>query len=113
MANNISKALVDKDLRNRIFAMILNGETDNFERINDRQYGILVIDLNGEQRYVRVGAIVAEIRDDMTAQELMESEISAYQAKQDEKEIKRLKREKKAAADKAKREKAKEDAEQE
>jgi len=100
----ISKALVDKDIRNRIFTMILNGETEDFERINDRQYGMIVTDLNGEQRYVRIGAIVAEIREDMTAQELMQSEIDAYQAKQDEKEIKRLKKEQKIAADKARRE---------
>jgi DNA-directed RNA polymerase delta subunit len=78
-------------------------------KINDRQYGILLTDSNGEQRYVRIGAIVAELREDMTAEELMQSEINKYQAKQDEKAVKAQQKAEKIAADKAKREaKAKE-----
>jgi len=100
----ISKASVDKDLRERIFTMIKDGQVDELEKINDRQYGMIMTDLNGDKRYVRVGAIVAEMREDMTAEELMQSEITAYNAKQDEKEVKRLKKIQKIASDKAKRE---------
>ena len=110
----VSKTIVDKDLRDRIFDEIMPkfpAGGREYVRINDRQYGILLTDLNGEQRYVRIGAIVAELREDMTAEELMRSEIDAYQTKQDEKAIKQLKKEQKAAADKAKREKAKEETE--
>ena len=77
-------------------------------RINDRQYGVLMIDLNGHQRYVRIGAIVAEEREDMTAEELMQSEIDAYNQKQADKAEKAKAKEKKIAKDKARREAEKE-----
>ncbi len=103
----VSKAVVDKDLRDKVFGGLLEPKPemlDSIVKINDRQYGILLTDLNGEQRYVRIGAIVAELRDDMTAEELMQSEIDAYTAKQDAKAEKAKKKEEKIAQDKAKRE---------
>ena len=104
----VSKAIVDKDLRDRVFNDIFDTTTLDYAKINDRQYGILITDLNGEQRYVRIGAIVAEEREDMTAEELMQSEIAAYQAKVAEKAEKEKKKADKIAADKAKREAKKE-----
>lgn len=109
----ISKTQVDKDLRDRVFDMLINVSIDEamertddnpFVKINDRQYGILLTDLNGEQRYVRIGAIVAELREDMTAEELMQSEIEAYNQKQADKAEKAKTKEKKIAKDKARRE---------
>ena len=110
MMAKVSKQIVDKHLRDMVFADIFNtNETAyDFKKINDRQYGVLLTDDNGEQRYVRIGAIVAELREDMTAEELMRSEIDAYQTKQDEKAIKALKKQQKIASDKAKREAEKE-----
>lgn len=108
----VSKAVVDKNLRDRVFGGLLEPKPemlDSIVKINDRQYGILLTDLNGEQRYVRIGAIVAELRDDMTAEELMQSEIDAYTAKQDAKAEKAKKKEEKIAQDKAKREAEKEE----
>lgn len=83
----VTKTIVDKDLRDKVFNDLFTEGLieDGYTKINDRQYGILLTDLNGVQRYVRIGAIVAEERDDMTAEELMQSEINAYQAKQDKK----------------------------
>jgi DNA-directed RNA polymerase delta subunit len=109
----VSKAEVDKNLREFVFNTLFNdtvvAETGvEFTKINDRQYGILLTDLNGEQRYIRIGAIVAELRDDMTAEELMQSEIDAYTAKQDAKAEKEKKKAEKIAKDKAKREAEKE-----
>lgn len=106
----ISKTIVDKDLRDRIFKDAVYADNDEVEwvKINDRQYGCLLTDLNGETRYIRLGAIVAELREDMTAEELMRSEIDKYQTKQDEKAIKAQKKAEKIAADKAKREAEKE-----
>lgn len=117
----ISKTVVDKALRDSIFTLLF-GDKDVLEmtdeatgiqikKINDRQYGVLLTDLNGVERYVRIGAIVAEEREDMTAEELMQSEINAYQAKQDAKAEKAKKKEEKIAKDKARRAKAKEEAE--
>lgn len=102
----MTKTMVDKALREGIFYDIFNNDCGMFDyvKINDRQYGVLVTDLNGEQRYVRIGAIVAELRDDMTAEELMQSEIDAYNQKQADKVEKAKAKEKKIAKDKAKRE---------
>lgn len=108
----VTKTIVDKQLRDEVFGLLFstgNAEQDaqlayRFHKINDRQYGILLTDLNGEERYIRLGAIVAEQREDMTAQELMQSEIDAYNAKQDAKAEKAQKKADKIAKDKAKRE---------
>ena len=110
----ISKPVVDADLRARVFDSI--GFTDNnppieFEfpltKINDTKYGVLLTDLNGTERYVRIGAIVAEEREDMTARELMQSEINAYNEAQADKAEKKRRNAEKAKRDKAKREKEK------
>ncbi len=103
----VTKAIVDKDLRDAVFTGILEGDEifiSKMTKINDRQMGVLLTDLNGETRYVRIGAIVAELREDMTAEQLMQSEIDAYTAKQDAKAEKTKKKEEKIAKDKAKRE---------
>ena len=100
----VTKNIVDKDLRERVFDDIFDTTNLDYAKINDRQYGCIMTDLNGVKRYVRIGAIVAEERDDMTAEELMQSEIDAYQAKQDAKAEKAKAKAEKIAADKAKRE---------
>lgn len=114
----ISKTVVDKALRDAVFTLLW-GDKDvsemideatgiQIKKINDRQYGVILTDLNGVQRYVRIGAIVAEEREDMTAQELMKSEIAAYEAKQADKEAKAQARAEKAKKDKERRAKEKE-----
>ena len=107
MMAKVTKAIVDKDLRDAVFTGILEGDEifiSKMTKINDRQMGVLLTDLNGETRYVRIGAIVAELREDMTAEELTQSEIDAYTAKQDAKAEKAKKKEEKIAKDKAMRE---------
>ena len=113
----ISKTVVDKDLRDRIFDEIFELQTDAgridaftleddsvYRKINDRQWGVILTDKNGVERYCRIGVIVAEEREDMTAQELMQKEIDEYNAKQAEKVEKAKKKAEKIAKDKAKRE---------
>lgn len=107
----VTKNIVDKALRDEIFRSIMNGECDDFVKVNDRQYGVLLYDLNGVQRYVRIGAIVAEERDDMTAEELMQSEIDAYNVKQEAKAEKAKAKAEKIAKDKERRAKEKEEKE--
>lgn len=104
----ISKTVVDKELRDRVFGWLCQDQ-DTFTKINDRQYGVILTDLNGEQRYVRIGAIVAELREDLTAEELMASEIQEFQMKQEAKAEKAKAKEAKIAKDKARREKEKEE----
>lgn len=116
----ISKNVVDKALRDKAFGFLFstgNAEQDAqlhyyFHKINDRQYGVILTDLNGVQRYVRIGAIVAEEREDMTAEELMQSEIAAYETKQADKEAKAQARAEKAKKDKERRAKEKEEKEE-
>lgn len=105
----VTKNVVDKDLRDKVFDDLMDftsgGSDYNYHKINDRQYGVLLTDLNGVQRYVRIGAIVAEEREDMTAEQLMQSEIDAYKTKQEAKAEKEKAKAEKIAKDKEKREK--------
>ena len=102
----ISKNVVDADLRNRVFADAIFDENDEIQwvKLNDRQYGCILTDKNGEERLVRLGAIVAEEREDMTARELMQAEIDAYNEKQASKAEKAKAKEAKIARDKKARE---------
>ena len=54
-----TRNVVDTDLRERVFDALICEDDTNFVKINDRQYGIILTDLNGVERYVRIGAIVA------------------------------------------------------
>lgn len=102
----ISKALVDANLRTVVFNAIGIANIEGFHKINDRQFGCIVEDMNGDRRYIRVGCIVAEQREDVTADELMASEIADYEDKQAKKAERAAARAEKAAKDKAKREAA-------
>lgn len=107
----ISKAIVDSNIRTAIFKALNVANIEGFHKINDRQYGCIVEDVNGERRYARVGVIVAEQREDVTADELMASEIANYEGKQAKKAERAAARAEKAAKDKAKREAAKKEKE--
>lgn len=103
----ISKAVVDSNIRAAIFNALNITNIEGFQKINDRQYGCIVEDVNGTRRYARVGVIVAEEREDCTADELMATEIADYEEKQAKKAERAAARAEKAAKDKAKREAAK------
>lgn len=102
----MTKTMVDKALREGIFFDIFQNDCGMYDytKINDRQYGCILTDANGEERYIRIGAIVAELRDDMTARELMDAEIEEYKMKQEAKAEKVKAKEAKIAKDKARRE---------
>lgn len=108
----MTKPMVDKALRDAIFEDLLREDGHIFEytKINDRQYGIVMVaPPDGTRRYCRIGVIIAEEREDMTADELMASEIEEYKMKQEAKAEKAQKRAAKAEKDKTRREKAKEE----
>ena len=107
----ISKAVVDSNLRKVVFDALNIANIEGFHKVNDRQFGCIIEDVNGERRYVRIGAIVAEQREDVTADELMASEIADYEDKQAKKAAKAAERQAKAERDKAKREAAKKEKE--
>ena len=103
----VSKAIVDSNIRTVIFKALNVANIEGFHKINDRQYGCIVEDVNGERRYARVGVIVAEQREDVTADELMASEIADYEDKQAKKAERAAARAEKAKKDAERREKAK------
>ena len=103
----ISKAIVDSNIRTAIFNALNVANIEGFHKINDRQYGCIVEDVNGERRYARVGVIVAEQREDVTADELMAAEIADYEGKQAKKAERAAARAEKAKKDAERREKAK------
>ena len=103
----VSKAIVDSNIRTAIFKALNVANIEGFHKINDRQYGCIVEDVNGERRYARVGVIVAEQREDVTADELMASEIADYEDKQAKKAERAAARAEKAKKDAERREKAK------
>lgn len=111
----ISKTVVDADLRNRIFVdMFTSSEKaelseGTYQKINDRQFGVILTDKNGVERYCRVGVIVAEERETETARELMAREIAAYEEQQEKKRIREEKKQAKILADKQRRQKNKEE----
>lgn len=107
----VSKAIVDSNLRKVVFDALNIANIEGFHKVNDRQFGCIIEDVNGERRYVRIGAIVAEQREDVTADELMASEIADYEDKQAKKAERVAARAEKAAKDKAKREAAKKEKE--
>ena len=108
----ISKAAIDSNIRTSVFTTLDIANIEGFQRINDRHWGTSVTDGNGVERYVRIGAIVAEVKEDMTAREYMAKEIADYEAAQARKAERAAARKEKAEKDKAKREKAKAEAEQ-
>lgn len=109
----ISKAKIDSDIRTSVFNTLDIANIEGFERVNDRQWGTIVTDGNGVERYVRIGAIVAEIKDDMTAREYMAKEIGDYETAQQKKAERAAERKAKAERDAAKREQAKAEKENE
>ena len=110
----MTKAFVDAELRSQIFECLFetcNPADYGFDKINDRQMGVILVDKNGVERYCRVGVIVAEEREDMTARELMEKEINDYKEKQRAKAEKEKEKQAKIARDKERREKEKREGE--
>ena len=106
----MTQAQVNRELREIVFneLFIDNSTNYDFRRINDRQYGVIVMDANGNERYCRIPVIVAEYHEEMPARDLMEAEIAEYELKQAEKEQKALARAEKAEKDKARRKAEKE-----
>lgn len=99
-----TKTVVDKQLREAVFEQIFTNEIQNFVKINDRQMGVIVTDLNGHERYCRIGVIVAEERETVTAKELMAQEIATYEEHQEKKRLAEEKKQAKILADKQRRE---------
>lgn len=98
---NITREQNDQNLRDRVKDMIKNGQFNGHD-VTNRQLGLIMTDLNGHDRYVRVQIVVTEERDNITPYELMQNEIDKYQDACDKRESDRLKHEADVAKAKAK-----------
>ena len=85
----VNKAAIESELRQQVFNDIINHSIIDFMKINDRTFGCILKDATGNERYVRVGVIVAQERNDVSARELMMAEIREYEEKQKVKEEKK------------------------
>lgn len=99
----VSYNIVNANLRNSVFSTLNIANIEGFQKINDRQYGAILIDDNGDRRYVRIGVIIADMREDMTADELMQAEIDTYNEKREKAAERARKATEKAAQDAKKR----------
>lgn len=100
----ITKPILEADLRVKTFGKL---QLNEFERVNDRTYGIIIIDMNGTERYIRLNAVVTEEREGLTARQLMAQEQREYQESMAKKAEQKAKAAEKAAADKERRAKEK------
>ena len=100
----LTKNVIEPALRAEVFKKL---NLQDFDRINDRTFGIILTDGNGTERYIRVNAVVTEEREDMTARELMQKEKNDYAEQVAKKAEKKAAAKAKAEADKARREKEK------
>ena len=100
---NITREQNEQNLRDRVKDMIKNGQFNGHD-VTNRQLGLIMTDMNGHDRYVRIQIVVTEERDNITPYELMQNEIDKYREACDKREIERLKHEAKVAVAKLKRE---------
>lgn len=100
----VSKAIIDSTLRNKTFDLLGISQNEHFQKVNDQTYGTIITDENGIQRYVRVKVVIAEVREDMTAEEYQASEQEAYTEKMEKREAVKRERAEKAQHDKKARE---------
>lgn len=100
---NITREQNEQNLRDRVKDMIKNGQFNGHD-VTNRQLGLIMTDMNGHDRYVRIQIVVTEERDNITPYELMQSEIDKYREACDKREADRLKHETNVAKAKAKRE---------
>lgn len=113
MPLKMSQTVVNADLRSRIFDMLHVDDVEGCAKVSDSKYGIILTDMQGHERYVRVSLIVAKEDDGKTAQEMFDEEHNKYLESVKKAQERAKSSAEKAAKDKAKREAAKKKKEEE
>lgn len=108
----ISKAITDSTVRAAAMEVLGIESNENFQRCSNQSFAMLVTDDNGEQRLCEVRFIVAALREDMTAEEILNERVNAWEEKKRNAEIRKAERAEKARKDKEKRKKKKEEGEE-
>lgn len=112
----LSKAIVDRNLRNVVASNLGLTENEDYTRVGNQSFYTVIADENGVDRRVEVRIIVGRVSEDITAQEEIDSLVEEQRIKDENKAIAEAKAKEKAKRDKEKREakkKEKEKAEEE
>lgn len=96
--------VLNADLRTRVFDALNIDNIPNFVKINNCRYGILMTDLDGNERYVQVNIKATKFDEDTPASELMQKELDDYAAQLERERTIAENRAKKAAEAKKKKE---------
>jgi len=100
--------ILNTDLRARVLAALNIDNIPGFVKINNCRYGILLTDLDGNERYIQVNIKATKFDEDKPAKVTMEEEMAAYADQLAREQVNAEKKAKKVAEAKAKREKEKE-----
>ena len=97
--------VLNADLRARVFEALNIDNIPNFVKINNCRYGILLTDLDGNERYIQVNIKATKFDEDKPAKISMQEEMEAYALQLAREEASAEKHAKKVAEAKAKKEK--------
>lgn len=101
--------VLNADLRARVFNALNLDNIEGFVKINNCRYGIIMTDLDGNERYVQVNIKATKFDEDVPAQDMMQKELDEYADQLAREKTVAENRAKKAAEAKKKKEKAKEE----
>lgn len=101
--------VLNADLRARVFNALNLDNIEGFVKINNCRYGIIMTDLDGNERYVQVNIKATKFDEDVPAQDMMQKELDEYADQLAREKAIAESRAKKAAEAKKKKEKAKEE----
>ena len=101
--------VLNADLRARVFNALNLDNIEVFVKINNCRYGIIMTDLDGNERYVQVNIKATKFDEDVPAQDMMQKELDEYADQLAREKAVAENRAKKAAEAKKKKEKAKEE----
>lgn len=100
--------VLNADLRARVFEALNLDNVSGFIKINNCRYGIILTDLDGNDRYIQVNVKATKFDEDVPAQEMMQKELNDYADQLSREKATAEKKAKKVAEAKAKKEKEKE-----
>lgn len=103
----ISKSIADASVRTAAFEALAMTDHDNFVRISNQSYGAVFTDTNGVERMVEIKAVVRKVDEEISAQEMLDTEVAEYAGKIAKAEAAAQEKREKAEKAKAKREAAK------
>lgn len=98
--------VLNADLRARVFDALNISNIPGFVKINNCRYGIILTDIDGNERYVQVNIKATKFDENKSATKMMKEELEEYATQLAREEAAAEKKAKKLAEVKAKAEKA-------